>query len=86
MFNILVKTLTDLLISWSLSSAVGSFLVGRGQEMDNRPVELWFLGLNDITLVGRATIYYISKLSIDLIRRYIVLYFLPKTPHLLPTK
>ena len=27
----------------------------------------------------------ILKLSIDLIRRYIVLYFLPKTPHLLPT-
>ena len=57
MFNILVKRNTDLLISWSLSSAVGSFLVGRGPKSDNRSVELqFFLGLNDITLVGRATI------------------------------
>ena len=43
MFNILVKNPTDLLISWSLSSAVGSFLVGRGQERDNRPVEQYDL-------------------------------------------
>ena len=56
MFNILVKSPADLLISCSLSSAVGSFLVGRGQKRGNRPVEVWFLGLNDITLVGRATI------------------------------
>ena len=86
MFTILVKSPTDFLISWSLSSAVGSLLVCRGQETDNRPVEPWFLGLNDITLVGRAMICYILKLSIDLIRGYIVLYFLPKTPHLLLTK
>ena len=60
---------------------MGSFLVGRGKKRDNRPV-----GLKDISLVGRATFCFILKLSFDLIRRYIVLYFLPKTPHLLPNK
>ena len=41
--------------------------------------------LNDITLVGRATFCSILKLSFDLIRRYIVLYFLPRKSVLLPT-
>ena len=56
MFNILVKNPTDLLISWSLSSAVGSFLDGRGQRRGNRPVEVCILGLNYIILVGSTTI------------------------------
>ena len=81
MFDILVKKPADFLISWLLSLAVGSFLVSRAQKRDNRP-----LGLNDITFVRRATICSILKLSIDLIRQYIVIYFLAKTPHLLPTK
>ena len=36
-------------------------------------------------MVGRATFCSILKLSFDLIRRHIVLYFLPKRPFLLPT-
>ena len=43
------------------------------------------MGLNDITLVGRATFCSILTLSFDLIRRYIVLYFLQKKSILLPT-
>ena len=62
-----------------------SFLVGRGQKRNNWPVELLFLGLNYITLAGRATFCSILKLSFDLICWYIVLYFLPKKLILLPT-
>ena len=75
MSNILVKNPNDLLIYWSLSSAMGSFLVGRGQKKYNRPVEVCFVGLTDKTLVGSATFDYILKLSCGLSRRYIVLYF-----------
>ena len=64
---------------------MGSFLVGRGQKRENRPVELCFVGLNDRTLVGSVTFDYILKLSFDLFRLYIVLYFLAKIPQLLPT-
>ena len=73
MLNILVKIphrFIDFLLTF----------VSSGQKRDNRTVELWFLGHNDITLVDRATIC----LSIDLIRRYIVLYFFPKKSLLLP--
>ena len=48
-------------------------------------MEELILSLNDITLVGRATFCSILKLSFYLIRRYIVLYFLPKKTILLPT-
>ena len=68
MFNILVKKTGDFLISCLLSSAVGSLLVGRSQKTYNRPVEVCFL-------VDSATFCSILKLSCDLIRRYIVLYF-----------
>ena len=64
---------------------MGSFLVGRSKTRFNLPVEVSFLGVNDITLVGSATFCSFLKLSCDLIRRYIVLYFLPKRPFLLPT-
>ena len=64
---------------------MGSFLVGRGKKMYNRLVEVCFLSLNDLTLVGSATFCSILKLSCVLIRRYIVLYFLPRKPILLPT-
>ena len=43
------------------------------------------MSLNDITLVESATFCSILKLSYDLIRRYTVLYFLPKRSILLPT-
>ena len=49
--------------------------ISRGKKRDNRPVELWFLALKDKSLVGRAMFCSILKLSIDLICRYIVLYF-----------
>ena len=48
-------------------------------------MEVCFLGVNDITLVGSATFCSFLKLSCDLIRRYTVLYFLPKKLFLLPT-
>ena len=60
---------------------MGSCLVGRSQKRCNWPVEVCFFGLNDLTLVGSATMCSILKLSWDLFRWYIVLYFLPKTPH-----
>ena len=63
----------------------GSFLVSRSQKKYNRPVEVCYLSLNALTLVGTATFCSILKLSCDLIRRYIVLYFLPQRPLLLPT-
>ena len=85
MFNFLVKNPTDLLIGRPLETSRGSFLVGRNQKRYNRPVEVWILSLNDISLVGRATFCSILKLSFDLIRRYIVLYFLPNKLILLPT-
>ena len=44
------------------------------QEKYNRPVELWFVGLHNRTLVGSATFCSILKLSCDLICCY-VLYF-----------
>ena len=47
---------------------------------------LCFLSLRDRTLVGSAILCLILKLSCGLFRRHTVLYFLPKTPHLLPTK
>ena len=53
--------------------------------MYNRPVEVCFLSLNDLTLVGSATFCSILKLSCVLISPYIVLYFLPKKSILLPT-
>ena len=59
--------------------------MGRSQRRYNRPVEVLILILNDIILVGRAMFCSILKLSFDLIRRYIVLYFLPKKSILLPT-
>ena len=34
---------------------MGSFLVDRSQKRYNRPAEVCFLGLNNLTLVGRAT-------------------------------
>ena len=43
------------------------------------------MSLNNITLVGSATFCSVLKLSCDLIRRYTVLYFLPKKSLLLPT-
>ena len=64
---------------------MGSFLVGRSKTRFNRPVEVSFLGVNDITLVGSATCCSFLKLSCDLTRRYIVLYFLTKRSFLLPT-
>ena len=64
---------------------MGSFLVGRGQKRYNRHVEVYFVSLNDITLVGSATSCSILKLSFDLIRRYTELYFLPKRSILLST-
>ena len=48
-------------------------------------MEVSILGLNDISLVGRATFCSILEVSFYLIRRYIVLYFLPKESILLPT-
>ena len=62
-----------------------SFLVGRSQKRVNRPVEVCFLVVNDITLVGSNTFCSFLKLSCDLIRRYTLLYFLPKKLFLLPT-
>ena len=53
--------------------------------MYNWPVEVCFLSVNDISLVGSAILCLILKLSCCLIHWYTVLYFLPKTPHLLPT-
>ena len=53
--------------------------------MYKRPVEVCFLSLNDLALVGSATFCSILKLSCVLIRCYIVLYFLPKKSILLPT-
>ena len=41
-------------------------------------MELLFLSLDDISLVGSGTICSIFKLSCDLISRYIVPYFLQK--------
>ena len=64
---------------------MGSFLVGRRKTRFNRPVKVSFFGVNDITLVCSATFCSFIKLSCDLIRRYIVLYFLPKKLFLLPT-
>ena len=64
---------------------MGSFLVGKEQKSDNRPVELCFVSLNNITLVGSATFCSILKLFCDLIRRHTVLYFSPKKALLLPT-
>ena len=52
--------------------------------MYNRPVELCFLSLSGRTLVGSVILCLILKLSCGLIRRYTVLYFLPRKPHLLP--
>ena len=85
MSNILVKNPDDLLIDRPLSSSMESFLVGRSQKRYNRPVEVYFVSLNDITLVGSATFCSILKLSCDVIHRYTVLYFLPKRSILLPT-
>ena len=65
---------------------MGSFLVGRSQKRYNRPVELCFLSLRDRTLVSSTILCLILKLSCGLIGRHTVLYFLPKTPHLLATK
>ena len=48
-------------------------------------MEVCFLSINDKTLVGSGTSYLILKLSFDLNRCYIVLYFLPKMSLLLPT-
>ena len=48
-------------------------------------MEVFFFSLNDLTLVGSATFFSNLKLSCDLIRRYIVLYFLPTKSILLPT-
>ena len=57
---------------------MGSFLVGRSQKGYNRSVEVCFLSVNDISLVGSPTFCSILKLSCDLIGRYIVLYFFTK--------
>ena len=62
-----------------------SFLVGRNQKRYNWPVEVCFVSLNNITLVGSATFCSVLKLSCELLRRYTVLYFLPKKLLLLPT-
>ena len=48
-------------------------------------MDVCFLSVNDKTLVGSGTFCSILKLSFDLIRRYIVLYFLPKMSLFLPT-
>ena len=45
------------------------FLVGKSQKMYNRPVELCFLSLSDLTLIGSATFCLILKLSCVLIHR-----------------
>ena len=58
----------------------------KGNEIDTNnmkctcptPVEVCFVGVNNLTFVGRATFCSILKLSFDLICRYIVLYLLPK--------
>ena len=63
MSNILVKNPDDLLISRSLKSFMGSFLVGRNYKRYNRPVELCFVGLNDRTLVGSAIFCFILRLD-----------------------
>ena len=75
MFKFLVKNPTDLLVGRPLKTSSGSFLVGRSQKRYNRPMEASFFSLNDPTLVGTATFCSILKLSCDLIRHYIVLYF-----------
>ena len=85
MSNILVKNPDDLLIGRPLKLSVESFLVDRSQKRYNRPVEVYFVSLNEITLVGSATLCSILKLSCDLIRLYTVLYFLPKMSILLPS-
>ena len=54
---------------------MGSILVGRSQKRYNRPVELFFVGLNNRILVGSAIFCFILKLSGGLIRCYIVLYY-----------
>ena len=73
MSNILVKKNSDILIDRPLWTSVGSFLVGRSQDNHNPPVELWFLSLNDQTLVVSATFRSILKLSCALIGRNIEL-------------
>ena len=65
-------------------TSVVSFLGGRTEKRYNRPVELLFLSLNFITLVSSVNCS-ILKLSCDIIRRYVVLYFLPKKSLLLQT-
>ena len=62
-----------------------SFLVGREQIRYNWPVEVCFVSLNNITLVGSATFCSFLKLSCELLCRYTVLYFLPKKSLLLLT-
>ena len=64
---------------------MGSLDVRGSQERYDRPVELCFLSLNDRTLVGSAIFCLILKLSCGLIRRYTILYFLPKKSNLLST-
>ena len=61
---------------------MGSFLVGKSKKRHNRPVEVCFLCLNYIILVGSTTICLKVR---GLIRRYIVLYILLKKLLLLPT-
>ena len=61
-----------------VKTSMNSYLVCRSQKRYNRPLEVCFLSLNNLTLVGTATFCLILKLYFDLICRNIVLYFLPK--------
>ena len=54
---------------------MGPFVVSKSQKRYNRLVEVCFLSVNDLTLVGSATFCPILKLSFDFIGRYIILYF-----------
>ena len=65
---------------------MGPFLVGSSQKRESQPVELLFLSVIDIIVASSATIYLIMKLPCGIIRRYIVLYFLPKETLLLLPK
>ena len=56
LFNFLVKNPTDLLFGRRLWMAMGAFLVCRSQTRYNRPVEMCFLCLKYIMLVGSTAI------------------------------
>ena len=64
---------------------MGSFSVGRSQNRFNQPVEVYFLSVNDLTLVGSATFCSILSLGFNSSLYCTVLFFYRKRQLLLPT-